>query len=271
MEAEVRAYYERGGEAVRLAGGQGLLERLRTQDILRRVLPEPPARVLDVGGATGGYAGWLAGLGYEVDLVDPLPRHVAAAAALPGVTARVGDARELDVPDGWADAILPLGPLYHLIYRADRVAALAEARRAVRPGGVVVAAAISRYASLHDGFARARLADPRFVELILSDLADGVHRNPDEDAGYFTTAYFHRPQELAAEVRDAGLGEPRMFGVEGVAGWVSDVPPIPGRWSSCGSSSRNRTCSARAPTSWPPPGEIIPSFLGRLTGSAYRH
>jgi SAM-dependent methyltransferase len=223
MEREIHAYYDRGGEADRLATGQGVLERLGTQDILGRVLPAPPARVLDVGGATGVYAGWLAGLGYQVELVDPVPWHVAAAARLPGVSARVGDARTLDAPAHSADAVLLLGPLYHLVDRDDRVAALAEAARVVRPGGVVIAASISRYAPLHDGLASGRLSDPRFLDIVRSVLGSGVHRNPDQLPGYFTTAYLHEPEELAEEVRAAGLGEPRMFGVEGLGGWLPRV------------------------------------------------
>jgi SAM-dependent methyltransferase len=223
MEPEIHAYCELGGEAGRLATGQGVLERLRTQDILRRVLPRPPARVLDVGGATGVYAGWLAGLAYQVELVDPVPWHVAEASRLPGVTARLGDARNLDTPDGSAGAVLLLGPLYHLVDRDARLAALAEAARVVRPGGVVVAAAITRYASLHDGLATGRLGDRRFVDIVRSDLTHGVHRSPGRRPEYFTTAYLHRPEDLAAEVREAGLGEPCMFGVEGVGGWLPRV------------------------------------------------
>jgi SAM-dependent methyltransferase len=88
--------------------------------------------VLDVGGGTGVHAEWLAAEGYDVELVDPVPLHVEEAAKLPGVIARQGDARALPVPDGQADAVLLLGPLYHLPERADRLRALSEARRAAR-------------------------------------------------------------------------------------------------------------------------------------------
>lgn len=52
-------------------------------------------RVLDVGGGAGAYAGWLASLGHAVHVVDPVPRHVEVAGALPGVTAAYGAARAL--------------------------------------------------------------------------------------------------------------------------------------------------------------------------------
>ncbi|MGH8964411.1 MAG: class I SAM-dependent methyltransferase, partial [Actinomycetes bacterium] len=101
----------------------GRLELLRTQELLRRHLPPAPARVLDVGGATGVHARWLAADGYAVHVVDLVPEHVVAAAGIPGVTAVLGDARALAEPDGAADATLVLGPLYHLLDRDERVRA----------------------------------------------------------------------------------------------------------------------------------------------------
>ncbi|MGV9307051.1 class I SAM-dependent methyltransferase [Nonomuraea sp. NPDC003727] len=76
--------------------------------MLRRLLRPAPARVLDVGGGTGVHAEWLVSDGYEVELLDPVPLHVERAAELAGVTARLGDARELPVPDASADAVLLL-------------------------------------------------------------------------------------------------------------------------------------------------------------------
>src|SRR5690348_12992495 len=163
LRPEILEYYQRGGERERLAGGGvGRLEYLRTLDVLTRILPPAPASVLDVGGATGVYASPLAELGYRVRVVDPVPEHVAEAARLPGVTAVVGDARQLPAPDAELDAVLLLGPLYHLQERADRVRVWREAARVVRPGGLVVGATISRFASLFDGLVRGSFSDPRF-------------------------------------------------------------------------------------------------------------
>ncbi len=111
--------------------------------------------------------------------------------------------------------MLLLGPLYHLLDRADRVRAWHEAARVVRPGGPVVAAAISRFASLFDGFVRGfYFEDPRFAGVVSECLAHGGHRNPGTDLRWFTTAYFHRPEELAGEIADAGLAVDRVVAVE---------------------------------------------------------
>lgn len=217
LSPEILDYYRQGGERVRLTSGTGLLEFLRTRDVLSRFLPPPPATVLDVGGATGVYAAPLARLGYRVHVVDAVPEHVAASATLPGVSAALGDARALAEPDASVDAVLLLGPLYHLPDRTDRVRAWHEAGRVARPGGRVVAATITRYAALFDGFARNFYADPRYRPIVERALVDGRHENPS-GCPWFTTAYFHHPAEVAAEVADAGLILDRTVIVEGPIG-----------------------------------------------------
>src|SRR4029453_16105317 len=140
LHPEIPAHYAGGSERQRL--GPWSLERVRTWELLGRYLPPPPAVVLDIGGAAGIYALPLAAAGYQVHLVDPLAMHVQQARrasaeqpAAPLASAAVGDARQLDRPDASTDAALLLGPLYHLTDRADRIRALAEARRVRAPGG----------------------------------------------------------------------------------------------------------------------------------------
>ncbi len=216
---EIVDHYERTREAERLFQGPGVLERVRTEEIVSRYLRAPPARVLDVGGGPGTHALWLLRQGYEVDLIDPVGVHVEEAAkrfqdqGLPG-TATLGDARSLGVGDEIYDAVLLLGPLYHLTERTDRVEALAQTGRVLRRDGFGFVAAISRFASLLDGFSRGFIRDPDFVRILERDLVDGQHRNVGP-LDYFTTAFFHRPEELAEEIREAGLELEALLGVEG--------------------------------------------------------
>jgi SAM-dependent methyltransferase len=222
-------YYARGGERERLDEAYFPLERARTQELLRRHLPPPPRVVLDVGGAAGAYAFWLAEAGYEVHLVDPVPLHVRQADEASGTgsggrlaSARTGDARRLEFGDAAADAVLMLGPLYHLTERAQRLAALAEARRVLRPGGLVFAAAICRFASLLDGLRGPVFEHDGFARIVERDLADGQHRNDTGVPAFFTTAFFHQPGELSAEVREAGFALAGLFAVEGPGALVPD-------------------------------------------------
>ena len=225
FDRDIADYYERAPEEARLEQGPFQLEETRTRDLIQRYAPLPPGTVVDVGGAAGAYALWLAEAGYAVHLLDPVPRLVAeaqkrsAAAARPLVSCRVGDARALDVPAETVDVVLLLGPLYHLTDPADRARSLREAARVLKPGGRLFAAAISRWASALDGLARDLLQDSRFALIVEQDLRDGQHRNPTERLDYFTTAYFHRPEELAAEVQAAGLALDGVYGLEG-PGWI---------------------------------------------------
>ena len=231
---EVSAYYERFAEESRLASGPPRLEFERTKEVLSRHLPAPPARVVDVGGAAGVYSAWLAELGYDVHLVDASSRLVDLARARnatlrrPIASAAVGDARRLPQADGAADAVLVMGPLYHLPSPDDRAAALREAFRVLAAPGVVVVAAISRYASALDGLALNRTVDPAFVRIRDRDLVDGQHRNETDHPDYFTTAYFHRPEDLHAELEGAGFQDVTTLGVEG-PGWM--LADFDARWA----------------------------------------
>src|SRR5262245_1037785 len=227
--ARVKLPLRRGTRSRPLTQGSGPLEFARTQEILRRFLPPPPAVVADVGGGPGLYACWLAGLGYEVHLSDPVPLHVAQAEAASRArpthavaSVAVGDARALGRPDDSADAVLLLGPLYHLTGRADRLAALKEARRVLRPGGVLVAAAISRFASALDGLRSGYLDDPAFAALVARDLADGQHRNPTGHPASSTPGFSPRPSGRRQEVADAGLTHGQVLAVEGPAWLLQD-------------------------------------------------
>lgn len=226
VDDAVIRHYETIREEDRIAHGYSQLELLRVQEVVGRHLPEPPASVLDVGGATGIHARWLAEDGYQVRIVDITPRHVAKAnaeLAHLGVVAEVGDARQLAIADDSVDVALMFGPLYHLTEREDRIRALREARRVVRPGGIVAVAAISRFASLFDGLARGLLFDADFVDVVKQDLATGQHRNPTDRPHWFTTAFFHHPDQLVQEAREAGLTIDELVGLEGLAVYLSQL------------------------------------------------
>lgn len=222
----MRAYYDRGEEQARLEEGHGRLEFERIAEILARHLPAAPARVADIGGGPGRYALWLAERGYEVDHRDLIELHVeqlrAALTGIHRVTTAVGDARALRLPDESVDAVLLLGPLYHLTERSDRVTALRESWRIVRPGGVVFAAAISRWAVRLDSLLRLRSYRhiPEFERYVLDTERSGWL--PPVGADGFT-ATTHRPDDLAAEVADAGLTLVELLGVEGPVGFFPDL------------------------------------------------
>ncbi len=223
---DVAAHYASGYEAGRLHEGTGNLDRERSRELLKRFLPPAPAVILDVGGGPGGHAGWLAQQGYAVHLVDITPLHVRLAREAsrnqpeaPLASATVGDACSLPWKAETADALLLFGPLYHLTDVKDRLAALQEAYRVLKPGGVLLAVGISRFASLFDGLRQEFLKDAEFATIVTQDLKNGQHRNPTHHPMYFMDTFFHHPDELRQEAAQAGFAVGGIYGVEGPA-WL---------------------------------------------------
>jgi SAM-dependent methyltransferase len=222
FDSAIRAYYDKGKEAQRLSEGQGRLEFERTKELIRRFLPKDELDILDIGGGPGVYAGWLREAGHRVHIVDPIPLHVEQARER-GLSAEVGDARQLVQGDDAFDAVLLLGPLYHLPNKADREKSLREANRVLRPEGLLFAAAISRYAALLDLLVNwDRLHEPGVMEVVEESIRTGAFRGPGE-GHLFTSAYFHLPSELRAEISREGFDDVRVFHVEGPGFLVPDL------------------------------------------------
>jgi SAM-dependent methyltransferase len=182
-------HYARGEERDRLMEVRGMLEFERTTEIVLRQLPAPPSVVADIGGGPGR---------------------------------AVGDARDLDLDDSAADAVLLLGPIYHLRRRDQRLRALREAWRVVRPGGPVFVAAISRWASRLDGELRLQLYKSLPTTREQVPLVERTGWMPPLFPGSFS-AYCHRPQQLRAELSGAGFRVLDLVAVEGMGFVLHDL------------------------------------------------
>jgi ubiquinone/menaquinone biosynthesis C-methylase UbiE len=222
-------YYDAYDEQARLLGNLGQIEFVRTLIIINRYLKYPPAIILDVGGATGRYSCWLAKEGFEVHLVDPVPKHVEQAKEAskaqpdtPIASCTVGDARELEFEDETADVVLLLGPLYHLVEAQDRKRSLTEAYRVLKLGGYLFAAGISRFASTIDGLVSGYYLDPIFQEIMRCDLDTGQHRNQTNNTSYFMDSFFHHPDVLKSEVHNVGFEIAGVFAIEGISYMMKD-------------------------------------------------
>ena len=216
-------------EDTRLDLESNRLEKIRTLDILRHYLPKPPAVILDIGGATGVYSFILSELRYDIHLIDIIPLHITLAKEKNNSfkhklkSIELGDARHLEFPDHFADAVLLFGPLYHIVDKQERLNALKEAYRVLKPGGLIFSTGISRYASLIDGFDTMNIFDDQFVKIVRQDLMDGQHRNPTNVVRYFTSAFFHHPNELYQEHVDAGFQTVELVSIEGFLGLLGNI------------------------------------------------
>ncbi len=125
-------------------------------DALRSVFDEPTefphagARVLDIGGGTGGFAVKVAQLGHQVTVVDPSPDALAALdrrARELGVqvTGLQGDLDGLAALELEADVVLCHGVLEVV---EDPAAALGRIRDVLRPGGTLSLLVAQRHAAV---------------------------------------------------------------------------------------------------------------------------
>jgi SAM-dependent methyltransferase len=227
LDRRVARLYERSDEDARLwRPGRGELIRLRTWDIFGRFLP-PQGRILDVGGGPGTHAAHLAANGYDVTLVDPMRNHVEAArqraTAGSSFTVCRGIARDLPAADGSVDAVLLMGPLYHLVGRADRLAALRETARVLRPGGTLLTEVITRHAWLLDAATKGRLAEPALWPGFEQSIETGLSQDPANTPDGAFWAYFHRPDDLRDELAQTGFTDARLISVEGFAWLLGDL------------------------------------------------
>jgi SAM-dependent methyltransferase len=220
-DAAMLAHYTTGAELGRLET-RNRLEFERTKVILEERLP-PGGRLIDVGGGPGVYAAWFAARGYDVDLVDPVPLHVeeaerASNAGAP-FRAHLGDARELPFPDSCADAVVMMGPLFHLVEPEDRHQALGEAFRVLRPGGVFAASAMGRFFWFGHAIAQNTVRDPERRRAVTSFVDTGSR--PEGEPPY--PAFAHRPEELEREVRAAGFTDVVVLAIEGFFHLLADL------------------------------------------------
>ncbi len=224
---QIKGFYANEMEKDRLDQEIFKLEGIRTKQIIGRYLTRNSMEIADIGGGAGYYAFWLQSQGHYITLIDLTPRNIDLAnefAEKSGIRltkCQTGDATRLDLPDNYFDLVLQLGPLYHLIDKTERVKALAEAKRILKPGGFVLSALISRYASLFDGFKRDLVYDDLFFRMMSADLRTGIHLNETDNPEYFTTAYFHTPAEIKTEITESGLSFMKLAAVESF-GWVLD-------------------------------------------------
>lgn len=211
------------------------LERHRTEyavtmKALSEYLPKAPAQLVDIGGGPGRYAIELTRCGYTVTLVDLSNANLDLAkekAREKGVQIEYilhGNALALsELKDETFDAVLLMGPLYHLIDPEDRRKALVEARRVLNPHGLLFASFISRYGVFVD-------AASKFPEEVFQHKEewerlwrDGVNRSG------FTDAYFAMPEEIVPLMESLRFETLNLLGLEGVVSGHEDaVNPLKG-------------------------------------------
>jgi len=220
INPDIDDFYSTTSEEGRLQLGLGPMEFERNKELIGRYLPKK-GTVIDVGGGPGVYSEWLAGLGHEVILIEPVEKHIRqannrSAKAKKPFKSILGEAQKLELADNSADVVILHGPLYHLQSKADRIGAITEAKRVLKPKGVVLGFAINHTASTIAALLNGFIHAPEIFEMCMGELKSGIHTPPKSMPGVLPSAYFHRPEQLKAEFEEAGLKHLDTYAVEGL-------------------------------------------------------
>lgn len=220
----VQSYYQSYPEWDRLENfPDGRLEFEVNKSWIQRHLPPPGATVLDLGGGPGRYSIWLAQLGYKVTLADlsadllEIARTKSSEAGVAidhFVQTNAVDLKELG--DASFDAVLCMGPMYHLIDAEDRRSAARQLLRVARGGAPVCVAFLNRLP-----VPRGMLAElpplPAAIEPLLSHWFEtGVYIAPGRQ--FFTDSYYAHPDEVNPLLEEAGFQSIELIGSETVLG-----------------------------------------------------
>jgi ubiquinone/menaquinone biosynthesis C-methylase UbiE len=221
ISKKLETFYTEAAEDERLNYGLGPLELERNKELISRFLPKKGAIILDIGGGPGVYSEWLTNLGYTVYLVDPVEKHIRQAKKRSAklktpFKAILGVAAALEFDKNSADLVILHGPLYHLQEYSDRLQALQEAYRVLKPGGLILAFAINHSVSSLTGLLNGMIHDPQFYAMCMEELSTGLHNPPAAWPGILFEAFYHKPVELIAEVTKGGFTGVELFAVEGI-------------------------------------------------------
>jgi S-adenosylmethionine-dependent methyltransferase len=216
--SDIVAFYNSALESEQSRLERHQLEHDLTWRYLNRYLPSEGA-ILEVGAATGRYTLELAKRGYALTAVDlsavlieKCRKGILDQGLERQVRFIVADARNLsEVAGKGFDAVLLMGPLYHLVVDADRKMALKESFDRLREGGVIFSSFISRFGIMGDLLKNVPDWIGNQAE-VRSVLEEG--KSPDDFPRGGFRGYFAQPSEIAPLHEEIGFDTLVLAGVE---------------------------------------------------------
>ena len=219
-------FYNKASEETRLDSGMGFFEFERIKSLIERHLSKTNATIIDVGGGTGKYSEWLAQMGHDVHMIEPVEKHIKLAQKRAQqlknpFSVTLGESRNLELKNEVADLVILHGPLYHLQKKEDRLKTIQEAKRVLKKGGIVLGFAINSSASTVAGLMQGLVHKKPFFEMCKTELTTGVHNPPKEFPWLLSDGFYHKPKQLKKEFTSQGLEIVNLFAVEGMI-WLDN-------------------------------------------------
>ncbi len=236
--SDILSYYDGNQEAFRY--GRQQLEFQITARVLAQYLPAS-ARILELGAGAGFYTAMLAERGHRVHAVDFSASLIEANRATikeanceDQVTHQVADARDTSaLGEGLFDAVLVMGPLYHLVEEEERRRLLVGLRSRLNSGGLVFSAHLTRTGFL--GYMLYKypewVSDPKRFKKLWKFGIEVNHPKNGSFRGYFTTV-----EEIEELDRAAGFEPVAIYAQDPVIGGVDEIynrlpPPLKIAWA----------------------------------------
>lgn len=221
MSTELEKYYNKFCEEKRLTRRHGYVEYVTSMKYIHEYLPQgkkETVKILDVGAGTGRYSVQLAGEGYDVTAVELVKYNLGILKSKKSsVKAYQGNALNLSRFEAdQFDMVLVFGPMYHLYTKEDKVKALKEAKRVVKPDGIIlVAYCMNEYSILTYGFKEGHMKE----SIRNQKVDDSFHvRSKEEDLYDYV-----RIEDIDAIDQAAGVKREKLIAADGPANYMRTV------------------------------------------------
>ncbi|MBN1118845.1 MAG: class I SAM-dependent methyltransferase [Bacteroidales bacterium] len=221
IDTGIHDFYSQTSENDRLKYGLGPLEFERNKELIEKFLSTQKHTIADIGGGPGIYSEWLSKKGHKVYLIDPVEKHIEQALKKAKKSKNsfecfLGEAQKIELKNESVDLAILHGPLYHLQKKEERIKALAEAKRILKPGGYLLGFAINYTASTFVALTQGVIREEGIFDMCVKELTEGIHEAPANMPGVLPKAYYHKPEELKNEVIESGFEAIDLFAVEGI-------------------------------------------------------
>ena len=211
-------YYNKFNEDKRLLSRHGQVEFSIAMKYINKIIGKRKnLDIIDIGAGTGRYSAQLADAGHNVTAVELVQKNVSQIMQKSSmIKAYKGNALKLKFEDNSFDIALLFGPVYHLFTFEDKLRAISEAKRVLRPGGYLLIMYLTTdYAVLTYAFKEGNL-EKSLQEGKLNDKFEIL--NKEEDLYSYV-----RIDEINDLKKAIGMKRYKIIGVDGATDYMRPI------------------------------------------------